>query len=229
MVDPLCLMAAHHYGLFTLQGEIHDTRLKITWIVACIAISVAAGRKKVKLRHRRSSCHCRNRGPVEALFEESFHAGQNVRTFLGLIHGLAQGAAVGHTVSEPGDELLHLAGRAVAVFCDQHAEIGTDHLEAVGFRRIIVTSGIAVLANLAEDPRIRRSSTADHDGVAPGLLHYGDRIFRRADITIADHRNGYGIFDRGNPLPAGIAALALLAPAGVQGYGLQAARLAHAR
>src|SRR5262249_46382229 len=139
---------------------------------------------------------------AQQLVEESFHARQDRWSGLRFIAGATQRASVGDAMREPGHKLLHLARRAMLVFIDQHFEIGADHLVAISFGRLIVASGLSMLANLAEDPGIGCSRAADHHAVTACLGHHGDRVFRRANIAVADHWNLYRVFYRGNPLPA---------------------------
>ena len=146
-----------------------------------------------------------------------------------MINRATQRGAAGHAVREPGDKLFHLARRAVHIFFHQHLEIGPDHLVTIAFRRLIVAASVGKLANLAEDPGIGRGGTADHHGITLCLRHHGDRIFRRANIAVADHRNLHGVFHRSNPFPASVAAVSLLACAGVESYRIQAAIFSHAR
>src|SRR5882757_2217952 len=117
----------------------------------------------------------RSRGTAtEKVFKETLHAVQNRWPGLGVIDGPAQRSAVRHTVREPGNELLHLAGRAVHFFFHQHPEIRADHLVAISFGRLVVTAGIGMLSDLAENPRIRRRRAPDHYGIASGLPYHGD-------------------------------------------------------
>src|SRR5207244_7748977 len=74
----------------------------------------------------------------------------------------------------------------------------------------------AVLLDLAENPGIGRCRAADHDRITSGLGDHGAGVFRRADIAVADHGNFYRILDGGDPIPAGLAAVALLASASVR-------------
>src|SRR5579872_172555 len=86
----------------------------------------------------------------------------------------------------------------------------------------------AILLDLAEDPRIRRSAAADHDGVASGLRDHGAGVFGRTDVAVADDGNLHGVFDGGDPLPSSLAAVAHLASAGVKRNGGESAILGHA-
>src|SRR5947207_4415124 len=113
-------------------------------------------------------------------------------------------------------------------FFHQHFEISPDHLITVGFGRHVIASGIAVLANLAEDPGIGSGGASNHHAIATGLRDHGGCVFRSTDITIADHRDLDRSLDGGDPFPAGVAAIALLAGAGMHGYGVQAAVFGHA-
>jgi hypothetical protein len=75
---------------------------------------------------------------------------------------------------------------------------------------------VAVLLNLPEDPRIRRGGPSNHHRIAARLRDHGAGVFGRTNIAVADHRNLHGIFHRGDPLPAGLAAVALFAGTGVK-------------
>src|SRR6201999_1095802 len=130
-----------------------------------------------------------------------------------IVAGAAQQRAVGNTMREPGNKLFHLARRAVHGFVYQHFEIRADHLIAVRVGWLIVAAGFSILANLAEDPRIRSRSAADHHAITSGLRYHGDGIFRRANIPFAEHRNLPRIFPRRNPLPASVATVTLFARA----------------
>src|SRR5262249_51979818 len=149
---------------------------------------------------------------AQQFFEETLHTGQNCRAFLGGVNSLAQRSAAGHTMSEPGHELLHLARRSLPplVFLHQHLEISTDHFVAVGFRRLVVNAGVRVLANLAEDPGIRRRSAADPPPVAAGLSSQGGGVSRRTNAAVTDHRIILRGLHRRDPFPTRVAAIALL-------------------
>src|SRR6185437_16735769 len=83
----------------------------------------------------------------------------------------------------------------------------------------------AILLDLAEDPWIRRCHAADHRCVAASLRNHGAGIFGRANVAVSDDGNFYGIFHRGDPFPAGLAAITLLAGAGVESDRAKAAGL----
>ena len=95
--------------------------------------------------------------------------------------------------------------------------------------RLLVGAGRGVLRDLAEDPGVRGRGAADHHGVAAGLGDHRGRVFRRADVSVADHRNVHGLFYRGDPFPASLAGVGLFAGAGVQGHGIQPLGFRHAR
>src|SRR4051812_31667252 len=94
--------------------------------------------------------------------------------------------------------------------------------------RIIISDYGAVLLDLAENPRVAWGGAADHNGVAASLRDHGAGIFGRADIAIADDGNLHGVFNGGDPFPASVPAVSLLAGAGVEGDGGQAAAFCHA-
>ncbi len=150
---------------------------------------------------------------------------------LGFVDGLAQGGAAGDAVGEPGGELLHLAGgfgggRARGVggkLGEQHLEVGADHAVAVLVGGQVVAAGGGVLRDLAEDPWIGGRGAADHHGVAAGLGDQGAGVFGGADVAIADDGDADGVFDLGDVVPAGLAGVALLAGAGVERDGVEAA------
>src|SRR5262249_45311326 len=143
-------------------------------------------------------------------------------------------------------------------FLDEHAEIGADHFVTIALGGLIVgfhrawldrmtidirpgmvrgdirrLSGqcqpLAVLLNLAENPGIRGSAAADHYGMASCGCYHGTGIFGRADIAVSDDGNLDRVLHRPNPLPASIAAVALLASAGVESDRREAAVLRHLR
>src|SRR6266481_5199281 len=128
---------------------------------------------------------------AQQLVEEAFNAGQDRRTFARVVDSAAQCVAALYTMSEPRDKLFHLARRAVHVFLHQHLEICADHLVAISVRWLVVATGLSKLANLAEDPWIRRSGAADHHSVATAFGNQRDSVFRRANVAIADHRNAH--------------------------------------
>src|SRR5262249_32743807 len=74
-----------------------------------------------------------------------------------------------------------------------------------------------VFGDLAEDPGIRGSCAADHDGVAACPLDHRRSVLGSADIAVADHRNVHCVFNGVNVFPAGVATVALLTSAGVKG------------
>ena len=130
---------------------------------------------------------------------------------------LAERGAARNAVGEPGGELLHLAGGIGESFFNQHPEVGADHFVAVALAGFVVATGCSVLGNLAEDPGIGSGGAADHDRVASGLRNHRAGVLGCADIAVADDRNFDRLLDGRDPLPARIAAIALLARAGVQG------------
>lgn len=118
---------------------------------------------------------------------------------------------------------------------DQHLEVGADHAVAVVVGGVVVGAdagglfGGGVLGDLAEDPWIRGSGAADHDGVAVGGVDHGGGVFGGADVSITDDRDVYGVLDGGDVLPAGLAGVAVFAGAGVEGAGVEAAVFGHLR
>ncbi len=87
----------------------------------------------------------------------------------------------------------------------------------------VVSPGGGVLRDLAEDPGVGGGGAADHDGVAAGLGDHGDGVLGGEDVAIADDGDADGVLDGGDVLPARLAGVAVLAGAGVQGDGVQAA------
>src|SRR6266852_3498055 len=74
----------------------------------------------------------------ELRFEELFNSAQYFRPALRLVDRLPQRRASGDAVGEPRRELLHLPFRSGHFFFQQHLEVGTDHLVAVGFGGFVV-------------------------------------------------------------------------------------------
>src|SRR5579864_5127671 len=130
---------------------------------------------------------------------------------------------------EPAGELLHLARRARQFLFDEHLEVGADHLVAVFGRGLVVAAALRVLLDLPEDPRIRRRCAPDHHRIASRLRDDGGGIFRRADVTVADDRYLHRLLDGCDPLPARVAAVALLARPRMQRYRLQSALFSQLR
>src|SRR5262249_21999190 len=139
-------------------------------------------------------------------------------------------------VSEVSCELLHFAydvavpaGVFGRVPLQQHGVVAAHHIVAVGLRGLIVALRRLILRDLTEDPRVGAGGAADHNGVATGLADHAGGIFGSEYIAVAD----YGDFDRGfyfgDAGPVGLAAVALLAGARVQGDGLQSAFLGELR
>src|SRR5258707_14211262 len=90
-------------------------------------------------------------------------------------------------------------------FIHQHCEIRPYHLVTIGFRRLVIAGSLGILTNLAEDPRIRGSGTADQHSIAARRGHPCDTGFRGANIAVAAHATLDGILHPGTPLPACIA------------------------
>src|SRR5215469_5454929 len=65
--------------------------------------------------------------------------------------------------------------------------------------------------------------------MASGGGYHGAGIFGRADIAVPDDRNLDRLLHRPNPFPASIAAVALLASAGMESYRREPAALRHLR
>ena len=86
---------------------------------------------------------------------------------------------------------------------------------------LIVSAGRRVLCDLAEDPRIRSGRSPDHHGVATGLRDHRARIFRRADVAVADDGNLDCVLNGSDPFPPRIAAISLFAGTRVQRDGAQ--------
>src|SRR3984957_10806804 len=86
----------------------------------------------------------------------------------------------------------------------------------------------AALLDLPEDPGIRGRGSSDHHRVATSLRDHGAGVLRRADIAIADDGDLHRVFDRGNPLPARVAAVTLLTRARMERNGCEATGFRHA-
>ena len=150
-----------------------------------------------------------------------------------LLH-LADGIAVALVARDlaRGDDgcgALRFGGLFDGDLVDQHLEVGADHAVAVLIGRDVVGAdagrflGRGVLRDLAEDPWVGGRGAADHDGVAVGCVDHGGGVLGRADVAVADDRNGDSVLDGGDVLPARLAGVAVLAGAGVKGDGVQAA------
>src|SRR3954470_24765013 len=98
-----------------------------------------------------------------------------------------------------------------------------DQTAGGGCLHIAILQSLAILLNLSEYPGIRGGCATDHYRVTFSRGYHGARVFRAADVSISDHRNLDCIFNRGNPLPACVAAVALLASAGMERNCAQAA------
>src|SRR5882724_9375552 len=109
----------------------------------------------------------------------------------------------------------------------KHLEVSADHAVAIKLGWTVVGTGGRVLRDLAKDPRIGGSGTTDHDGVAAGSGDHGGGIFRGANISVADDGKLDRVLDGCNVLPAGLAAVAVLAGAGVEGHSLKATVFCH--
>src|SRR6202030_4219578 len=81
------------------------------------------------------------------------------------------------------------------------AEIGGKQRIAVEVGGLIVTAAGGKLFDLAEDPGIGRSPTADHDGVATGFTQHALRVRWSADIAVSDDRDAHGLLDCANHVP----------------------------
>src|ERR1700722_14476584 len=71
-------------------------------------------------------------------FEETFHAGQNLRAALRIIDRFSERSSSRDAVREPRGELLHLAFGSGHFLFQQHLEIGANHLVAICLGRLIV-------------------------------------------------------------------------------------------
>jgi len=126
-------------------------------------------------------------------------------------------------VGEPGGELFHLAFGSRHFFFEEHLEVRCGSFGGGRLQWARRSCHTHELFDLAEDPWIRWRHTSYHYGVAAGLGYYGAGVFGRADVAVADHGNLDGLLDGGDPFPAGVSAVALLAGAGVEGNGSEAA------
>ena len=130
---------------------------------------------------------------------------------------------------EVSSELFHLTHAIRLVALDQHGVVSAHHLVAILMAGLVVSAGREILRDLAEDPRIRRGRAADHDRIAVGLGHHAHGVFGRVDIAVSDDRDAHGSFHFGDARPIGLAAVALLARAGMQREGSHAAIFGQAR
>ena len=86
-------------------------------------------------------------------------------------------------------ELLHLAHSIRRSAIAQHAVVSAHQIVALALGGLLVTSRREILLNLPEDPRIGGCRAADHHRVAARLPHHANRVLRRDDIAVADHRD----------------------------------------
>src|SRR6185312_13104925 len=125
-------------------------------------------------------------------------------------------------------KLLHLALNFLSVHVrlgQQHFKVGADHAVAILIGRLVVAAGGRVLSDLAEDPGIGGGGAADHNSVAASLVDEGGGVFGRAHVSVADNGDGNCVLYGGDPLPARLTGVALLAGAGMQGDGSKAGLL----
>ena len=92
-----------------------------------------------------------------------------------------------------------------------------------------VGTGAVKFFHLAEDPRVGRCRTANHDGVATGLLAKRLRGFGSKHVPVSDHRNPHGILNLGDHVPARAAAITLQTGAPVNGDRFHSALFRDAR
>ncbi len=72
--------------------------------------------------------------------KNAFDAGQYLHPALRFVDGLAQGSSARHAMRKPGGELLHLAFGSRHLLFDQHFEVSSNHLVAVSFAGLVVTT-----------------------------------------------------------------------------------------
>ena len=176
----------------------------------------------------------------EDLFAESAAAGDTVGEPAGELLHFADAVAVALVTGDlaggfDGSGAGGFGGLFDGDLVDQHLEVGADHAVAVVVGGVIVGAdagglfGGGVLGDLAEDPRVRGSGAADHDGIAVGRVDHGGGVFGGADVAVADYRDIDCVLYCGYVLPAGLSCVAVLAGAGVEGYGVEAAVFGHLR
>ena len=136
----------------------------------------------------------------EDLFAERAAAGDAVGEPAGELLHLADAVTVALLA---GDLACGFDSGGTSGFCglfdgdliDQHLEVGADHAVAVVVGGVVVGSdagglfGGGVLGDLAEDPWVRGSGAADHDGIAVGRVDHGGGVFGGADVAVADYRD----------------------------------------
>src|ERR1700751_5908293 len=94
--------------------------------------------------------------------------------------------------------------------------------------RMTISYCFAVLLDLAEDPWVAGGHAANHDRVAVRLGDHRAGVFGGTDVAVADDRDPDGVFDGGDPFPAGLAAVAHFTGAGMEGDCGQPAIFRHA-
>ena len=119
-------------------------------------------------------------------------------------------------------------GNLVALF-DEEPIVVAEHEVALALSGPVVAAGLDVLQDLAEDPGIGGSRTADHQAVAAGLLVHANRIFRRENVAVADDGDLDGLLHLADQRPIGPAGVALRTGTSVDRDGLQPAVLGDTR
>src|SRR5579864_1398463 len=148
---------------------------------------------------------------LELPVEKSIYLIQNLRGLGGLVYFDTQLRSVADAMREVGGKLLHLADGVGRGAFAQHRIIGPHDFVALRLAWMMVRSRVEKLPDLPEDPGIRGGRAADHHGVAPGEVDHSNRVLRRNDVPVADHRNpDCGLYLR-DPAPIRLSAVALLA------------------
>src|SRR5450432_854120 len=127
---------------------------------------------------------------LELSLEKSVDMVQNIRGLSGSIDFHPELGSVADSVSEVSSELFHLAHYVRHGAIAKHPVVSAHNLVALVFGGMLIGAGLDVLLDLTEDPRIRRSGAADHNGVAAGLSRHSNCILRREDVAVSDNRDG---------------------------------------
>src|SRR5271166_713210 len=109
---------------------------------------------------------------VEFSVEKSIYLIQDLSSLGGLVDLHPELRAVAHAVCEIGGELLHFADGIGLVTIAEHGVVSPHDFVALPLGRMVVGTGFEILLDLPEDPRVRRSRAADHDGIASGCFHH---------------------------------------------------------
>ena len=151
----------------------------------------------------------------------------------------AQVAADRVALEVPGDVLADVAAAALLAVEELDEQLGVpaerrrdlpERRVRLGARRLLGVDLARARAErrreVAEQPRAPEAAAADDDAVAAGLVDHADRVGRRPDVAVAEHRRaGDRLFELGDRGPVGVARVELGRRAGVQRDGGDAGAL----